>query len=86
MAYTRRPKVDSAGTEIKKGQIVACNVSGQIGKGEVTHVGQQINVKLTEECAGFLAGHVSRIKNGYSVLVLEETRERSCPNCGQFPV
>lgn len=89
MGYVRiRAYTDSAGNVIKKGQIVATNVSGVVCKGEVIKDTPTFHIRLAHNSAGMGAGHISKIKSGMSILILEDKtdEEKSCPNCGQCPI
>jgi len=71
--------IDNRGTELKVGQHVAYNHSGQITKGEITWVkdripfnfrGTRVKVRLLHDAVGKRKGHESKIKNERTVLVL----------------
>lgn len=69
--YYRR---DSRGTVIEPGQRVAYNLSGQVGEGVVQAVrGGTTSIELLDRCAGMPPGHISKVKNSCSILVLKIT-------------
>lgn len=73
--------IDSRGTPIEEGRKVAFNLSGQVALGTIMLAGEgggspyrrNIRVKLDHACAGHPAGHISRVRNQASVLVLMQT-------------
>ena len=67
----RNPLRDSRGTEIEVGQRVAYNLSGQVAEGDIVSTkGWTIGIKLIDCCAGMDPGHISKVKNPTSILVL----------------
>lgn len=84
---------DNRGTELRVGQEVAYNISGQVAKGKIISligggasiaVKMKIKVKLLHTAAGMPMGHVSTVTNERNVLVLQVAT--TCPHCGQNPV
>lgn len=75
---------DNRGTELRIGQRVAYNLSGELACGEITDLIEgtpgrydghyekwpMIKVKLAHRAAGFPAGHISKVRNPKNVLVL----------------
>jgi hypothetical protein len=64
-------KQDSQGTVIRPGQKVAYNRSGDVVPGEVINV-QNSHVKILAEDRRAHYPKVSKVKNGRSILVLDE--------------
>ena len=79
MAYTRIHK-DSQGRELEVGQKVAYNRSGDVVPGEITFLGAEITILCLSKNAYSYSIQskknggriVSRVRNGTSVLVLED--------------
>jgi hypothetical protein len=64
---------DSAGTRIEVGQKVAYNCSGNVVGGEVVDVHPgHTKIKATGGATYPRAGHISRVKNSRSILVLAQ--------------
>lgn len=78
---------DNRGTELKVGQEVAYNLSGEIAKGEivdikVTKTGStwnperaDIRVRLLHNACGQHKDHISRVRSEHNVLVIKESRD-----------
>jgi hypothetical protein len=84
------PMRDCYGQELEVGQIVAYNMSGSVVRGKIVkaEIGSPIHIEvLTNASLGgnlpfVKAGHVSKIKQPTSILVLPN----ACPHCGQNPI
>lgn len=64
---------DSRKREIRPGQRVAYNMSGNIALGEVLDV-QRSHVKIQQIAGGYTphrGPHISRVKNGGSIMILQ---------------
>lgn len=73
--------IDNRGTELQVGQEVVYNISGQVAKGRILGTDKRwrrsyhtpcVHVELLHSAAGAPAGHVSKVRNPTSVLVLLE--------------
>lgn len=78
--------LDARGTQIIEGARVAYNLSGDVAVGVVVrmpgkqgqhprwghYVGGPITIELTHNAAGMSKGHLSKVKNPRSVLVLKD--------------
>lgn len=82
---------DNRGTELEVGQEVVYNLSGQVAKGKIVSVGDdlsryghrsRIKIELLHKAAGMAPGHISTVTNPLNVLALQPG---TCPNCGQDP-
>lgn len=88
---------DNRGTELKIGQEVVCNVSGEVAKGRLVEIKKSssaykpiiFHVELAHSAAGNKKGHISKITNSRNLLVLldeDPMTPVTCPNCGQTPM
>ena len=70
-----RAPQDNRGVEPKIGDTVVCNVSGQLAAGMLVGKGRRMrgpySVELYHRAAGMPAGHVSKIQDVRSLLVIE---------------
>lgn len=77
--------IDNRGTELRVGQEVAYNLSGEVAKGEivdlkVTKTGSKwnperadIRVRLLHSACGQCKDHISKVRNERNVLVIKES-------------
>jgi hypothetical protein len=67
---------DNRDTVITVGAPVAFNLSGQVALGHVVSTGTRgtgpFRVRLAHKAAGHPAGHISRVRRSYSLLVLKQ--------------
>jgi hypothetical protein len=62
--------LDKRGSLIEVGAKVAYNLSGDVAIGEIVKDTAPFQVMLTHRAAGMPAGHISRVRNIGSLLVL----------------
>lgn len=63
---------DSRGKALRAGQRVAYNLSGNVALGEIVDV-QPSHIKISRIAGGYQMpdGHISRVRNGGSIMVLQ---------------
>ncbi len=73
---------DSQSVLIREGDRVAYNLSGDVVPGVVidTSCASHVKIRLVQKGAGFKSGHISRVKNARSILVLAGDDGRSLVN------
>lgn len=77
---------DARDTPITVGAEVFYNLSGDAAKGRVVATPPSENIfkiELLFPVGGMPTGHISKVKNSNSILVLKQS---ACPNCGQDPL